>query len=78
LASCGIILNLPVITIGLMLHSSSTRQKGQLRPQVADTLRRVRKLPVGADSVDLRQLAPGLLWIEQQKFGRRCKIAALR
>jgi hypothetical protein len=39
-----------------------------LRRQAADSLRRERKLPVGADRNDLRQLTLGLLWLEQQKF----------
>jgi hypothetical protein len=38
-----------------------------LRKQAADALRRARKLPVGSDRNDLRQLAIGLLWLEKQR-----------
>lgn len=34
--------------------------------QAADTLRRARKLPVGHDRNDLRQLALGLRWLGKQ------------
>jgi len=37
-----------------------------LRRQVADVLRRARKLPIGHDRNDLRQLAIGLLWLERR------------
>jgi hypothetical protein len=37
-----------------------------LRRQAADVLRRARKLPVGHDRNDLRQLAIGLLWLEKK------------
>src|SRR5882757_2125795 len=40
-----------------------------LRRHVADVLRRARKLPVGPDRNDLRQLAVGLLWLHRK--GRR-------
>jgi hypothetical protein len=39
-----------------------------LRKQAADALRRARKLPVGSDRNDLRQLAIGLLWLEKQRL----------
>jgi hypothetical protein len=39
-----------------------------LRKQAADALRRARKLPVGSDRNDLRQLAVGLLWLEKQRL----------
>jgi hypothetical protein len=39
-----------------------------LRRQVADVLRRARKLPVGHARNDLRQLAVGLLWLEKRGF----------
>jgi hypothetical protein len=38
-----------------------------LRKQAADALRRARKLPIGSDRNDLRQLAIGLLWLEKQR-----------
>ena len=37
-----------------------------IRRQAADALRRARKLPVGHDRNDLRQLAIGLLWLEKR------------
>jgi len=37
-----------------------------LRRHAADALRRARKLPVGHDRNDLRQLAIGLLWLERR------------
>jgi hypothetical protein len=36
-----------------------------LEKQAADALRRARRLPVGADRNDLRQLAMGLLWLHR-------------
>jgi hypothetical protein len=36
-----------------------------LERQAADALRRARKLPVGPDRNDLRQLAVGLLWLHR-------------
>jgi hypothetical protein len=39
-----------------------------IRRQAADALRRARKLPVGHDRNDLRQLAFGLLWLEKRGF----------
>src|SRR2546421_9929508 len=39
-----------------------------LRRQAADALRRARKLPVGHDRNDLRQLALGLLWLEKRGY----------
>lgn len=39
-----------------------------LRRQAAEALRRARKLPVGHDRNDLRQLALGLLWLEKRGF----------
>jgi hypothetical protein len=37
-----------------------------IRRQAADVLRRARKLPIGHDRNDLRQLAVGLLWLERK------------
>jgi hypothetical protein len=52
-----------------------------VRRQAADALRRARKLPVGHERNDLRQLAIGLLWLEKrglvaipETFARRQKI----
>ena len=40
--------------------------RSALELQAADALRRARKLPVGADRNDLRQLAIGLLWLHRR------------
>jgi hypothetical protein len=37
-----------------------------LRRQAAEALRRARKLPIGHDRNDLRQIAMGLLWLEKK------------
>jgi predicted Zn-dependent peptidase len=42
-----------------------------LRQQAADALRRARKLPVGPDRNDLRQLAIGLLWLERRGLAEK-------
>ncbi len=36
-----------------------------LERQAADALRRARRLPIGPDRNDLRQLAMGLLWLHR-------------
>jgi hypothetical protein len=36
-----------------------------LEEQAADALRRARRLPIGTDRNDLRQLAMGLLWLHR-------------
>jgi hypothetical protein len=41
------------------------RELSALEQQVVDALRRARRLPVGADRNDLRQLATGLLWLHR-------------
>jgi len=40
-------------------------QKSGLEAQVADVLRRARRLPVGASRNDLRQLAVNLRWLHR-------------
>jgi hypothetical protein len=42
-----------------------------LRQHAADALRRARKLPVGPARNDLRQLALGLLWLDQKGLAAR-------
>jgi hypothetical protein len=42
------------------------RELSALEQQAADALRRARRLPVGADRNDLRQLATGLLWLHRK------------
>jgi hypothetical protein len=39
-----------------------------IRRQATDVLRRARRLPVGHARNDLRQLALGLLWLEERDF----------
>jgi hypothetical protein len=51
-----------------MNDSSSDAVVSPIRRQAADALRRARKLPVGPDRNDLRQLAIGLRWLEKQRF----------
>jgi hypothetical protein len=41
------------------------RQQLFLERQVADTLRRARRLPVGTDRCDFRRLTVGLLWLRR-------------
>ena len=41
------------------------RKLSALEQQAANTLRRARRLPIGADRNDLRQLARGLLWLHR-------------
>jgi hypothetical protein len=42
-----------------------TRNLSALEEQAADALRRARRLPIGTDRNDLRQLAVGLLWLHR-------------
>ncbi len=44
---------------------SLERKLSPLEEQAADALRRARRLPVGANRNDLRQLAMGLLWLHR-------------
>jgi hypothetical protein len=41
------------------------RRRSHIEQQVADALRRARRLPIGAGRNDLRQLAMGLLWLHR-------------
>jgi hypothetical protein len=41
------------------------RKLSALEQQAADVLRRARRLPIGAERNDLRQLAMGLLWLHR-------------
>jgi hypothetical protein len=41
------------------------RKLSALEQQAANALRRARRLPIGADRNDLRQLAMGLLWLHR-------------
>jgi hypothetical protein len=42
-----------------------SRERSPLEYQAADVLRRARRLPVGPDRNDLRQLALGLRWLHR-------------
>src|SRR3981081_1382313 len=46
----------------------SNKDASPLRRPAADALMRARKLPVGHDRNDLRQLAMGLLWLEKKNL----------
>jgi hypothetical protein len=48
-----------------LLGQQMERKLSALEQQAADALRRARRLPVGADRNDLRQLAMGLLWLHR-------------
>jgi hypothetical protein len=50
-----------------MEHPSET-DVSPLRKHTADLLRRARKLTVGHERNNLRQLATGLLWLEKRKL----------
>jgi hypothetical protein len=54
------------------MEHPSERDVSPLRKLAADLLRRARKLPVGHERNNLRQLATGLLWLE--KRGRRTTV----
>ena len=54
-----------------MKHPSDT-VVAPIRKQATDALRRARKLPIGHNRNDLRQLAIGLLWLE--KRGREAMV----
>jgi hypothetical protein len=47
------------------LERHVTRRLSALEEQAAHALRRARRLPVGAERNDLRQLAMGLLWLHR-------------
>jgi hypothetical protein len=46
--------------------SVSDQLPSSARRQAAEVLRRARRLPVGPDRNDLRQLAIGLLWLDKR------------
>ncbi len=51
---------------GFSMKNPSDRAVSPLRRHAADALRRARKLPIGHERNDLRQLAVGLLWLEKK------------
>ena len=52
----------------LAMKRRSNKDASPLRRLAADALMRARKLPVGHDRNDLRQLAMGLLWLEKKNL----------
>jgi hypothetical protein len=48
------------------MHRQSDVEISVLRRHAADALRRARKLPIGHDRNDLRQVAMGLLWLAKK------------
>jgi len=54
------------ITAGEAMERASDEKASPLRRHAADALRRARKLPIGHERNDLRQLATGLLWLERR------------
>jgi hypothetical protein len=50
------------------MNPRSERETSPLRLHAAAVLRRARKLPIGHDRNDLRQLARGLLWLEKKNL----------
>jgi hypothetical protein len=55
-------------TVGSAIKRPSDIQPSPLRRQAADVLRRARRLPVGHDRNNLRQLASGLLWLDKRNL----------
>jgi hypothetical protein len=53
-------------THGLDMASSTEEVFSPLRRQVIDAIRRARRLPVGPERNDLRQLVLGLRWLEKK------------
>jgi hypothetical protein len=52
--------------MSLAMNRRSDVEISALRTHAADALRRARRLPIGHDRNDLRQLAIGLLWLEKK------------
>ena len=46
-------------------NGTKERKLSPLKKQVADVLRRARRLPIGPGGSDLRQLAKALLWLHR-------------
>jgi hypothetical protein len=59
-----------------MEHPSET-DVSPLRKHAADLLRRARKLPVGHERNNLRQLATGLRWLEKRRLPVTDRITAM-
>jgi hypothetical protein len=52
--------------LALAMKRAPDAEDSPLRRHAADALRRARKLPIGHERNDLRQLAMGLLWLERK------------
>jgi len=57
-----------IVLVKLQLNAEQDMEanRSPLELQAADALRRARRLPVGAQRNDLRQLAVGLLWLHRR------------
>jgi hypothetical protein len=51
-----------------MKRRPSEVEVSPLRRHAADALRRARKLPIGHERDDLRQLGAGLLWLDKRNI----------
>jgi hypothetical protein len=67
------------VSILAFMECQFEQHASPLRKHAADALRRARKLPVGHDRNDLRQLAIGLLWLDRKGLQLTAKdhVAAL-
>jgi hypothetical protein len=54
--------------MGASMKHLPDKNASPIRRHAADALRRARKLPIGHDRNDLRQLAVGLLWLEKRNL----------
>ena len=52
--------------MSLAMNRPSDLEISALRTHAAEALRQARRLPIGHDRNDLRQLAIGLLWLEKK------------
>ena len=52
--------------LALAMKRAPDAEDSPRRRHAADALRRARKLPIGHERNDLRQLAMGLLWLERK------------
>ena len=54
--------------LALAMKRAPDAEDSPLRRHAADALRRARKLPIGHERNDLRQLAMGLLWLSKRNL----------
>jgi hypothetical protein len=65
------------ILAGPAMDQPTSPPVSPIRRQAADALRRARKLPIGHDRNDLRQLAVGLLWLERKGLEPADRVATI-